>query len=65
MSIQQSSGTFLTVKEACQFLKISRRTLQKHTKAGRLSVIRLGRKIMYSQEQIIQDCTITKKQEND
>ncbi len=60
MSIQENSGTFLTVKEACQFLKVSRRTLLRHTKSGRLSIIRLGRKIMYSKEQILRDCTISK-----
>lgn len=38
----------LTTKEAASFLRIGLRTIQEHTEARRIPVIRIGRSVRYS-----------------
>ncbi len=45
----------LTKKETAQFCKVSVATINRWMKIGKLSYLKLGRKVLFSQTQVIQD----------
>lgn len=45
----------LTKKETAQFCKVSIATINRWMKKGRLSYLKLGRKVLFNQNQVIQD----------
>ena len=50
---QQNELNLLTTEDVCQILKISRRTAQSYRDRGILNFIQCGRKILYTESDIV------------
>jgi excisionase family DNA binding protein len=48
----QAESDFLTVVEACEFLKIGRTTLYKHINAGHIDAYKVGQKTLIDKKEL-------------
>ncbi len=54
-SVTQITQIMMTKKETASFCKVSIATINRWMKKGKLSYLKLGRKVLFSQSQVIQD----------
>ncbi len=52
-----AENALLSAHETCELLKISRSSLWKHTKSGKLKSYGIGNRVYYKKEEILQSIT--------
>lgn len=65
MEKQINEDPFITIKEACSLLRCSSVTVWKLTKTGQLSYYRIGRRKLFLKSQILSECLVPKKNNNE
>lgn len=51
----QINSKFMTKKETAYFCKVSIATINRWMKTGRISYLKLGRKVLFNHDQVLQD----------